>query len=477
MTDLKSPLINTLQERGFIKDATDLAYLDEACANGPIAAYIGFDATAASLHVGSMIQLMILRHLRAHGHRAIALMGHATTLVGDPSDKNGLRPMLDEDAIRTNAQGIENLVTTIVPDVEIRSNLDWFGPMSFLQFMREHGRHFTVNRMLSMDVVARRIEQNKPLTIMEFGYMLMQSVDFLELRRREDCILQCGGSDQWSNIIGGVELIRKADGRQAFGITTPLMTDDQGRKMGKTAEGKAIWLDPAKLSSFDLWQFWRNVPDSKVPEFLGLFTELPMDEVRRLAALAGSQINEAKIILATEAVAIAHGRKAAEDAARAAAAVFGATGIDQAMTSIDCPWDYRSRLVTLADIVVHAGLAPSKAAARRLADQKGLRANDALVTDADAALDPSDFPDGSLLLSVGKKRRVLVRSIKGPVPKLPSITRVEEKGDGTFSIEGLFDFGSGQEWDTLRAQITDRTAAEMEMRKFRTETQMRPADI
>lgn len=467
--DLRSSLLRTLVERGFVKDATNLHALDALCADGPITAYIGFDATARSLHVGSMIQLMVLRHLKAHGHRAIALLGHATTMVGDPSDKDGLRPILGEADIRANADGIHEIVARIVgEDVETVSNAAWHREFGFLEFMRTYGVHFTLNRMLSLDIVSRRLEQQKPMTMMELSYNMMQAIDFERLHQRDRCLLQIGGSDQWSNIVAGVELIRRMHAREAFGITTPLMADEQGRKMGKTAEGKAIWLDASLVSSFDLWQFWRNVPDAKVGEFLGLFTELPMEEVRKLGALEGAALNDAKAILATEAVSLAHGRDAAQEAARSSRTVFAGTGVG-AMPTASCPADPRARLIPLSEFVVAAGLAESKAAARRLAVQGGLRVNESVRTDADGAVDPADFigEGRTMLVSAGRKRHACF-VLEGPDPILPAEVRVGDRADGSFEILGFFSSGTMPGWDCMDGPFEDRDAAVRSASRIRT---------
>lgn len=406
ISQFKSPFVRTLVERGFVHQATDLSGLDERASAGPISAYIGFDLTAPSLHVGSMIQMMVLRHLQAHGHNAVVLLGDATTRVGDPSDKNGARPILTREAIEDNRVGIVQVIDRIVGKCRHVHNSDWLESLSFMDFLQGPARQFTLNRMLTMDIVSRRLEAQLPMTIMELCYSMMQGMDFAELARRMDVTLQIGGSDQWSNILAGMELARRDDGRALFGLTTPLMTDDQGRKMGKTAEGKAVWLSPHLVSSFDLWQFWRNVPDAKVGQFLGLFTEIPMHEVRRLSALHGSEINEAKIVLATEAVAIAHGRDCANDAARAAAEVFSGSGDSEGMPNFAIGVDDLEGM-TLADLAVASGLTESKGATRRLAAQGGLRVNGIATSDVDRAC-------GHMLerlpsvISSGKKKHIRI---------------------------------------------------------------------
>ena len=386
---LRSPLIRTLAERGFIHQATDLAGIDELAADGRLRAYIGFDLTAPSLHVGSMIQLMVLRHIRAHaqggpGAKAEAInviFGDATTRVGDPSDKNGARPVLTPDRIRENWAGIVRVVDRVLGHRTDHFNSEWLDGLSFMDFLTGPAREISLNRMVATDVVSRRLDNGLPMTLMELIYQSMQAMDFAELNRRKGINVQIGGSDQWTNILAGLDLISRGGGR-AFGFTTPLMTDEQGRKMGKTADGKAVWLSPDLVSSFDLWQFWRNVPDAKVAEFLGLFTELPMDEVRRLSALGGAEVNEAKKVLATEAVAIAHGRDCAEQAARGAAEVFGGSGESREMPTFALTRD-QFHGMSLADLAMASGLAESKGAARRLAAQGGLRVNGVATSDVE----------------------------------------------------------------------------------------------
>lgn len=406
MENLKSELMRTLVGRGFVHQATDLAGLDALAATGTLSAYIGFDLTAPSLHVGSMIQLMVLRHLKAHGHEAIVLFGDATTRVGDPSDKNGARPILTNGQINANWEGIVRCVDRIVGDRPDKFNSEWLNELSFMDFLTGPAREISLNRMVATDVVKRRLDADLPMTLMELIYQGMQAMDFAELAKRRDVRLQIGGSDQWTNILAGVDLGRRLHGASLFGLTTPLMTDEQGRKMGKTADGKAVWLSPEAVSSFDLWQFWRNVPDGKVGQFLGLFTELPMDEVARLSALQGAEINAAKMVLATEAVAIAHGRRCADQAARGGAEVFGGDGVSRDMPSFGIDRD-AFHSMTLADLSAASGLTESKAAARRLAAQGGLRIGGVAVSDADQ---PVSTAIASLpcTISSGRKKHILI---------------------------------------------------------------------
>ena len=407
-SSLQSPLMITLHERGFIKDATDLEGLDRLAAREPITAYIGFDLTASSLHVGSMIQLMALRHLKAHGHNPILLFGEATTRIGDPSDKNGLRPILSPDVILENRHGITRVVDRFLGALPHVSNLEWLENLSFMDFLQGPAREFTLNRMLTMDIVSKRLEAQKPLTIMELCYSMMQAMDFKELAKRRNVCLQIGGSDQWSNIIAGLELIRKSKDidTDAFGLTTPLMLDPQGRKMGKTADGQAIWLDPRKVSSFDLWQFWRNTPDEKVAEFLGLFTELPMEQVRDLTSQSGSALNDAKIALANEAVAIAHGREASSAAEASAAKAFsGQQAVD--LPSITLTADEVNSQPSIADVAVKSGLTPSKKEAKRLAQQGGLKINGQPISNADQPFELGSTNE--CVMSAGKKRFINIK--------------------------------------------------------------------
>lgn len=395
-----SALMATLVERGFVKDCTDMRGLD-AASSGRIAGYIGFDATAPALHVGSLIQLMVLRHLEAAGMTPIALIGGATTQIGDPSDKDQARPMLSEDRIRDNAEGIRSIILRVAPTAMLMNNMTWFGNMDFLRFQREFGRHFSVNRMLAMDSVKRRLDRQQNMSALEFSYMMMQAVDFLELRQRVGCVLQIGGSDQWSNIIAGVDLVRRIEEKQVFGLTTPLLLDPQGRKMGKTADGKAIWLDADLTSPFDLWQFFRNVPDELVEQFLGLFTDIPMDEVRRLGLLAGSDINQAKIRLADEAVTIVHGSGAAMAAHVTAQAAFG--GAEGEIPTAKAPAD-----ASLAEVLMLVGFATSKGDARRLAAGGGVRIDGVKVDDVDVR---GALPE-RFRLSAGRKRMTAVHLTK-----------------------------------------------------------------
>jgi tyrosyl-tRNA synthetase len=413
MSTPKSDFLKTLAERGFIHQCTDLEALDAQLSAGPVAAYIGFDATADSLHVGSLVQIMTLRWLQKCGHKPVVLIGGGTTQIGDPSFRDASRPLLDDGQIARNAAGLRQVFSRYLTfgdgptDAVMVDNALWLDPLRYLPFLRDFGTHFTVNRMLSFDSVRQRLEREQPLTLLEFNYMVLQAFDFLELSRHHACVLQMGGSDQWGNIVNGIELARRIDQRQLFGLTTPLLTTSAGAKMGKTASG-AVWLNAEKLSPYAFWQFWRNIEDDDVARFLRLFTELPLDEVHRLGELKGSEINEAKRILATEATRLAHGEEAARDAADTARRAFEDGENASGLPSIGLSQAELDTGVTVAQLLVRAGLSPSKSEARRLVHNNGARLNGALVQDADAQVGTADLADGALKLTAGKKRHVLV---------------------------------------------------------------------
>jgi tyrosyl-tRNA synthetase len=404
MTDF----LTEARERGFLHQITDEAGLSARLEAGPVTAYIGFDCTADSLHVGHLLSIMLLRLFQKHGHRPIVLVGGGTTKVGDPSGKDEARQLLSEAAIEANKAGIRRSFASFLDFGEGRAlmldNAEWLDRLGYIAFLRDVGRHFSVNRMLSMDSVRLRLERDQPLSFLEFNYMLLQSYDFLELHRRHGAILQMGGSDQWGNMVMGADLIRRMAGAEAFGLTTPLLTTASGAKMGKTAAG-AVWLNPDRLSPFDYWQFWRNAEDADVGRFLALFTELPMAEVARLAALQGAEINDAKKVLATEATALLHGRAAAEAAAETARRTF-----EEGQAADTLPSVTHALPAAVVDLAVAAGLAASKGEARRLIAQHGLRLNDRVVADVAAQVTPADLQDGAAKLSAGKKRHVLVRA-------------------------------------------------------------------
>jgi len=405
-----SDFLSIIRERGFVNQMTDEPALVAHFAKGPVTAYIGFDATADSLHVGSLVQIMLLRWLAVTGNRPVVLMGGGTTKIGDPSGRDETRMILTEERIAENKAGIRRAFLPFLtfgdgPGQAIMlDNDEWLAPLHYIPFLREVGRHFSVNRMLSMDSVKLRLERDQPLTFIEFNYMLLQSYDFVELNRRHGVTLQMGGSDQWGNIVLGADLVRRMDQKDAFGITAPLITTASGAKMGKTASG-AVWLNAERVSPYEYWQFWRNVEDADVGKFLGLFTDMPMAEVRRLGALTGAEVNEAKKILATEATALLHGRPAADEAAATAHQTFVEGAAAESLPSI-----IHALPASLADLLGSAGLAASKGEARRLVAQNGVRLNDAAVSDAAMSVTESDLRDGAAKLSAGKKKHVLVRA-------------------------------------------------------------------
>ena len=409
MSSPNSDFIRIAQERGYVHQITDVAALDARMAAGPVSGYIGFDCTADSLHVGSLMQIMLLRLMQRCGQRPVVLMGGGTTKVGDPSFRDEARPLLDDAAIERNKAGIRRVFDKFLSfgegptDAIMLDNAEWLDQLHYVPFLRDVGRHFSVNRMLTMDSVKTRLDREQNLSFLEFNYMLLQSYDFAAMRRAHNVTLQMGGSDQWGNIIMGVELCRRMDGAEAFGLTTPLLTTASGAKMGKTAAG-AVWLNAERLSPYDYWQFWRNTEDADVQRFLALFTELPMDEVRRLGALDGAGINEAKKVLATEACALLHGRDAAEAAAETARRAF-----EEGAAAEDLPSITHALPASLADLLVAAKLCASKGEARRLVAQNGVRLNDAAATDANASVTEADLRDGAAKLSLGRKRHVLVR--------------------------------------------------------------------
>jgi tyrosyl-tRNA synthetase len=413
----KSDLLKVLIERGYVHQCTDLEALDAAAVAGVVTAYVGYDCTADSLHIGSLISIMMLRWLQKTGHRPIAVMGGGTTKVGDPTDKDQQRPLLTDAVIAKNLAGIRRVFDTFIefgdgPTGAIMvNNADWLEKLGYVEFLRDYGVHFTINRMLAFDSVKLRLEREQPLSFLEFNYMLMQATDFLELNRRYGCSLQMGGSDQWGNIINGVELIRRVDQRQAFGLTTPLLTTASGEKMGKTVGG-AVWLNADKLSPYDYWQMWRNTEDADVGKFLKLFTELPLDEISKLSALEGAGINEAKKVLADEATALLHGRAAADTAAAAARAAFEEGRLSDDLPTIEVSKALLEGGIPLATLAADAGLASSRSDARRLAQGGGLRLNDVAETDGQRTVGLADCnAEGLIKLAAGKKKIVLVRPV------------------------------------------------------------------
>ena len=417
MSTYSSDFLVELASRGYIHQCTDDGALDTAAAKGPLSAYIGFDCTAPSLHVGSLIGIMMLRKLQQTGHRPIVLMGGGTTKIGDPSGKDEARQLLDDDRIQVNIEGIRQVFAKFLTfgdgptDAMMVDNADWLDDLNYIAFLRDYGRHFTVNRMLTFDSVKLRLDREQPLTFLEFNYMILQAYDFMELKRRHDCVLQMGGSDQWGNIINGIELARRVDGAELYGLTTALLTTSSGAKMGKTAEG-AVWLNEEMLSPYDYWQYWRNTEDADVGRFLRLFTELPLDEIARLEALEGAELNDAKKVLASEATALIHGREAADQAAETARQTFEQGAMAEGLPTVELPRAELDAGLGLLAAFVKAGLAGSNGEARRHIKGGGARVNDRQVSDERAQLTSADLtPEGVIKLSIGKKRHALIRGL------------------------------------------------------------------
>lgn len=411
----KSEFLKNLRDRGYIHQITHPAELDAAASAGVVSGYIGFDATAPSLHVGSLIQIMMLRRLQQAGHRPVVIMGGGTTKVGDPTGKDASRPQLSDETIKANIASIRTVFERFLTfgdgptDAIMIDNDDWLSTYGYIQFLRDYGTHFTVNRMLAFDSVKIRLEREEPMTFLEFNYMLMQSVDFLELNRRQNVTLQMGGSDQWGNIVSGVDLVRRVDQKSAFGLTTPLLTTASGGKMGKTAQG-AVWLNAEQLSPYDYWQFWRNVDDADVGRFLRLFTDLPLDQIAGLEALEGAAINDAKKALADAATAMLHGAEAAATARAAAESAFEQGQLSADLPTVELPRDEVIGAM-IAAVATKAGLTASNGEARRLAQGGGLRVNDAAIANGGQLLGDADLNDGVIKLAVGKKKIVLVKPI------------------------------------------------------------------
>ncbi len=420
----KSDFLAVLMARGFLHQCSDLEGIDAKAKSGDLVGYIGFDCTAPSLHAGSLVPIMMLRWLQKTGGKPIALVGGGTTRVGDPSGKDESRKLLSLDDIETNKQGIKRIFSKFLKfgdgkhDALMPDNDEWLAKLNYIDFLRDVGRHFSVNRMLAMDSVKLRLEREHELSFIEFNYMCLQAYDFVELNRRYNCVLQMGGSDQWGNIVTGIDLGRRMGTPQLYGLTSPLLTTASGAKMGKTAAG-AMWLDRDMLSVYDYWQYWRNCEDADVGRFLKLFTELPLDEIARLESLRDAEINEAKKILATEATAMVHGREAAEQAAETARQTFEEGALGESLPSITVePQDLADGLGVLAAFV-QAGLVTSTSEARRQVKGGGLKVNDDVVTDERAVLSNADLIDGAIKLSLGKKKHVLLeaRALK----RLPAI--------------------------------------------------------
>ena len=408
----KSNLIQHFSERGYIHQATNIDALDDLAANHIIPTYIGFDCTADSLHVGSLVQIMMLRILQKIGHKPIVLMGGGTTKVGDPSGKDAARPLLSNQDIETNKNGIKRVFEKYLifgdgtSDALMVDNADWLDSLKYVKFLRDYGPHFSINRMMGMESVKLRLDREQPLSFLEFNYAILQAYDFLELRRRYGCQLQMGGSDQWGNIVTGIDLARRVDGQEIFGLTSPLITTSSGAKMGKSAKG-AIWLNDEKLSSFDFWQFWRNTEDSDVERFLGLFTELPMADVKRLGALKGAEINDAKVILANEATRLCHGKEAAEKAKVTAQTTFNDRGMGEGLHQVSITTKSAEALSVITALTM-GGFAKSNGDARRLIRGGGARVNDNSIRDENTIIGLADFSYGKVKISAGKKRHALI---------------------------------------------------------------------
>jgi tyrosyl-tRNA synthetase len=415
MSVYKSEFLNVLATRGFIHQLSDAEGLDARAAQGAITAYIGFDCTAPSLHVGSLVQIMMLHWLQQTGHRPIALMGGGTTRVGDPSGKDESRKILSDADIDRNLNGIRAAFSKFLTfgqgsgDAIMANNADWLNSINYVDFLRDVGRHFSVNRMLSFDSVKLRLERQQELSFLEFNYMILQAYDFLELHKRTGCILQMGGSDQWGNIVNGIELGRRAHNVQLFALTSPLITTSSGAKMGKTVAG-AVWLDAEMVSPYDYWQYWRNTEDGDVARFLKLFTTLPLAEIDRLAALKGQELNEAKKVLATEATALLHGRAAATQAAETARRTFEEGALSESLPTIAIAHAELEPGLSVLTAFVKAGLVASNGEARRAIKGGGLKVNDAPVSEEKMMLTAGDLtPEGVIKLSLGRKRHVLLR--------------------------------------------------------------------
>ncbi len=417
MSSYKSEFLSVMAARGYIHQCTDEAALDAAAHEGTITAYIGFDCTAPSLHVGHLIGIMMLRRLQKAGHRPIVLIGGGTTKVGDPSGKDETRKILSDEDIANNIKGIQRVFSRFLTfgdgpqDALLVNNADWLENLQYIDFLREYGRHFTINRMMTFDSVKLRLDREQPLTFLEFNYMILQAYDFLELNRRVGCVLQMGGSDQWGNIVNGIELARRVDGSEVYGLTTPLLMAASGAKMGKSAQG-AVWLDPDMLSPYEYWQYWRNTEDADVGRFLRLFTELPDDEIQRLEALEGAELNDAKKRLATEATMLVHGREAADEAADTARQTFEQGATADGLPSIDIPRAEIENGMGVLTALVKSGLASSNSEARRHVKGGAARVNDTQISDERAALSATDLTETNVIkLSVGKKRHALLRAV------------------------------------------------------------------
>ena len=417
MADFKSDFMRIVHERGMVHQCSDTARLDELLSSGVRTAYIGFDCTADSLHVGHLLQVMLLRWWQKCGHKPIALMGGGTTKVGDPSGRDETRQLLTTAQIDANMASIKRSFANYLAfgegatDAVMANNADWLDGLLYIPLLRDVGRHFSVNRMLTMDSVKLRLERDQPLSFLEFNYMILQSYDFVELNKRHDCIVQMGGSDQWGNIVMGADLGRRMQGAELFALTSPLLATASGAKMGKTAAG-AVWLNPERLSPYDFWQYWRNTEDADVGRFLKLFTDLPLAEVARLEALHGQELNEAKKILATEVTTLAHGKQAAESAAETARRTFEEGAKADTLPTVELPLARLKAGIAAFELMHEAGLADSKNEARKLIKGGGGRLNDRPIANDTVMVTEADLgSDGTLKLSAGRKRHVLVRAV------------------------------------------------------------------
>jgi tyrosyl-tRNA synthetase len=417
MQQMKSEFLRLLTDRGFVHQCTDLTGLDQAASQSVVTAYIGFDCTAPSLHIGNLVGIMLLRLLQESGHRPIVLMGGGTTKIGDPSGKEESRQILSEEAIAANMAGIRKVFGRFLAfgdgptDALMVNNADWLNSLEYVPFLREFGSQFSVNRMLTMESVKLRLERDQALSFLEFNYMILQAYDFVELCRRHDCVLQMGGSDQWGNIVNGVELGRRVENRTLFGLTSPLITTSSGEKMGKTAAG-AIWLNEDMLSPYDYWQFWRNTDDADVGRFMRLYTELPLKEIDRLESLRGNEINEAKKILANEATRLCHGNDAAELSAKTARNTFEGSGMSKNLPGIDIERSELSQGIAAFDLLHRAGLCESRGEARRLIKGGGGRLNDKVIEDESQLITLDNLgAERVIKLSAGKKRHVIIKPI------------------------------------------------------------------
>ncbi len=417
MTELRSDFLKVFTERGYLHQCTDLDALDKAFAEGIVTAYIGFDCTAKSLHAGSLMQIMILRRLQQAGHKPIVLMGGGTTKVGDPTGRDESRPLITDEVIQENMDGIKKVFEKFLTfgdgptDAVMVNNADWLDDIKYIQFLRDYGPHFSINRMLSFDSVKLRLEREESMTFLEFNYMILQAYDFVELKKKYNCTLQCGGSDQWGNIVNGVELGRRTNGFSLFGLTSPLLTTASGAKMGKTAGG-AVWLNEDMLSPYDYWQFWRNTEDADVGKFLRLFTEVPVAEIERLEKLDGAELNEAKKILADACTEMAHGKAAAEAAAETARQTFEMGQTAEGLPTLEIPRAELADGIPAFALFQKAGLCASSSEARKLIKGGGARMNDEKIADEKAVLTLDDLDsDGRIKLSAGKKRHYLIQPV------------------------------------------------------------------